>query len=47
MKLFHRVFTTLVILIFKNEVKTYTLFLYKQHFYKQPLAEIGKKSSKC
>ena len=24
----------------------YTLF-YKQHFYKQSLAEIGKKSSKC
>ena len=25
----------------------YTLFFYKQHFYKQRQAEIGKKSSKC
>ena len=24
-----------------------TFFLYKQHFYKQRQAEIGKKSSKC
>ena len=25
----------------------YTLLFYKQHFYKQHQAEIGKKSSKC
>ena len=26
---------------------SYTHFFYKQHFYKQPKAEIAKKLSKC
>ena len=32
---------------FGNCMKEVTRFFYKQHFYKQRQAEIGKKSSKC
>ena len=41
--------TYLMILRFRNLIclTDYTLFFYKQHFYKQRQAEIGKKSSKC
>ena len=31
----------------ENVVAKYTLFFYKQHFYKQRQTEIDKKSSKC